>query len=206
MHKNPNTPRRRARRWLSVSSHNPQQSPGRRITLMGVAAVAGIVAAIAAAVSAVNDASDLLPPIGSGQPLVSELLILDLQNSPIPQISWNANAWKASHSVADVAVECRMATNQKTGCRKGFPVVYHALPNVNGGAEMGRADADPTRDRSVCERAHYDRTYLPISEAGYYCLRTPTRLVGIRPESLPPANETITVRIYATAWEYKIVK
>ncbi|MGH7931147.1 MAG: hypothetical protein ACREQV_25520 [Candidatus Binatia bacterium] len=99
-----------------------------------------------------------------------------------------------------------MATNQKMGCRKGFPVVYHALPNVSGGAEMGRADADPIHDRSVCERAHYDPTYLPITEGGYYCLRTPTRLVGLRTESLPLADDTITVRIYATAWERKMTE
>ena len=181
-------------------SSEPKKSPGRRITLAQAAAVAGIVGAIAAVVSATAAAPDL-PPLTSDRPLRSDLLTLELQDSQIPQLSWNANTWKASYGIADFAVECRMQENRRMGCQKGFPAVYYALPNVNGGAEMGQADADSTQDRGVCERARYDPISLQISEGGYYCLRTPTRLVGLRPENLPMADEIVTVRIHATAWE-----
>lgn len=200
--KNPTTPSRSARRRLSISAHEPKKYTSRRITLTAIAAVAGIVGAIAAVVSATVAVPDL-PPLVSDRPLESNLLILELQDSPIPQLSWNANTWKSSYGIADVAVECRMRASRKEGCRKDFPAVYYALPNVNGGAEVGQADADPTQDRSVCERVRYDSISLQISEGGYYCLRTPTRLVGLRPESLPMADEIITVRIYATAWEHR---
>ena len=213
--RNPKTPPRRVARRPPVrpsalatqtgtggpdDSSEPKKSPGRRITLAQAAAVAGIVGAIAAVVSATAAAPDL-PPLTSDRPLRSDLLTLELQDSPIPQLSWNANTWKASYGIADFAVECRMQENRRMGCQKGFPAVYYALPNVNGGAEMGQADADSTQDRGVCERARYDPISLQISEGGYYCLRTPTRLVGLRPENLPMADEIVTVRIHATAWE-----
>jgi hypothetical protein len=149
----------------------------------------------------VTAASAHPPSPPSVSPLNPQQVILHLANSPIPQRSWNATTRKASIDPADFAVECRLRQKPRTGCVSGQPAVYHLLPNAAEGVEASSVTVDPTEKRGVCEGAITEPVFVPIAVGHFYCVRTPTRIAGIRVEHLPPASSSITVTLTVSVWE-----
>ncbi len=147
---------------------------------------------------------DPVVPTSPGAPgsLFSGLVDLEMDLGPaIPQRSWDVDSRQSVDSVADFAVECRLESVPRRGCRSGLTAVYHLLPAGRAGVKAARVTGDAVVDRSVCHGAQFNSTYLSLSEGASYCVRTEIKLVGVKVSNLPIVSSSIVVRLLVTIWE-----
>jgi len=126
-----------------------------------------------------------------------------LNNSPIPQRSFDIAGWKfVEKDSYSVTINCRSPKVLTTGCEEGKAPYFDFDPG--DGFALGRAKGNVVNQLSSCNAVTYGQPELPVREGDVFCAWKPgqgvtafkiTRL----PNPTPPKGQII-VHLEAASW------
>jgi hypothetical protein len=129
---------------------------------------------------------------GSGAPTH---IALRLSADYRPRAAWSVAAGAQSED-GDFVIECRKKRQVSEGCVFGEPPQYRLVSSVG----VAEATTTSVGNRMGCAGVQGQPGFLPITQGGHYCVRTPQNIISVTVEDLPEPSSAIEVTLSVTVW------